>query len=834
MRYKRGFVSINTILGTIMLIIVSVIIVFCIAFVQSNLAKNTDDLGESLVESYAIEEEFRLYTYENIVSFATEYIDEIDKIGEDNTDEIQQWLEGYFIKIEKIIGKNIISPYAVINGEIVAATPWEGDETYDYSKKEWYIDAVEANGEMVYSDIYSDVITNKHIYTISKELKQEGNVLAVDIFVDANTMKSTTQTLPENGSLYICDNSDNIVYAYSYTGKNIYDMPEYVESILKNIENKSSGLKFDDILGNKRCLYYKEMSNGWTIILTMPLNSIFMNSDNYIMCLLISVWIILFIVLTFFVIRDFKQSRIIKNADSTIQALSNSYTAIYKINFIEETYEAIKKANTVDKDFPFIGSYNILTEKMAEMASEQTYEELKLNYSIESIKKRINDGVLDYSGDYKLLVDKDYKWVNVHIIYNREITKDEVVLCFKEVDNEKKKQLQTMIFLKNALDLAKKNEKAKSDFFSHMSHDMRTPLNAILGFTELSRKTIDDKEKTEYYLDKIEFSGKQLLKLINDILEISKIESGKDTLNNKKFNIKDHILEHIDMFKEQALRENKYMNVNINIKNEVVIGDSFKISQIINNLLSNAFKYTNEGAEISVDLRQFNFNKHSKYQIIVKDTGIGMSEEFIKNLYLEYARETEFFDKEIVGTGLGMFIVRSVIQQMNGEISVESELGKGSTFTITLHLEVVYDKEFDNEENSENKNFDLSGYRILVAEDNELNMEIITEILQMYGCEVLQAVNGKEAFDIFSQSDAFYIDAILMDMHMPIMDGCQATIEIRKLNKKDANTIPIIAVTANAFAEDINKTTKSGMNGHISKPIDVSVLCKILNEFIKK
>ena len=838
MKHKLRFVSINTIWGTIMLIIVSFILILSIVLVQLKLVENTDNLGLSLVESYATEEEYKLNTYENVLSYATQCINDMYKNDVDS-DEIQEWLQDYFIKMENIIGKNIISPYAVIDGKIIAATPWEGDSTYEYYEKDWYKNAVEAGGEIVYSDVYNDVITNQYIYTISRELENYGNVIAIDIYINSSVMKNAIYTLPKNASIYICDKSDNLIYAYSYTGENSYNIPEYVseyvENMIDDIDENSSGFKYDDIykLGNKRYLYHKKMYNGWSVILTMPLNGIFMSNNNYIVYFLLFVWTILFVILTFLIIRDFKQSNIIKSSDTTIQALSKSYTAIYKINFIEKTYEAVKKANTVDEDLPVKGCYNMITEKIKQMACEQTLNELKLNFSLDTIKKRIENGAFSYGGDYRLLIGNSYKWININIIYNEEISKDEVIICFKEVDAEKKKQLQTMIFLRDAVDTAKKNEKAKSEFFSLMSHDMRTPLNSILGFTQLAKNSIDDKNKFENYLDKIDFSGNQLLKLINDILEISKIESGKTVLNNEKFNIKDYIEEHINMFKDIAIKEHKFLYLDIKIKNEIVIGDAFKISQIINNLLSNAFKYTNKYDEISVELKQFNFNKHSKYQIIVKDTGIGMSKKFMDNLYLEYTRETEFLNKETTGTGLGMFIVRSVVQQLSGKISVKSELGKGSEFTITIPLEVACDKELKNECKEKYKTLDLSGYRILVAEDNELNMEIITEILQIHNCEVLQAFNGKEALDIYSNNDDFYIDAILMDMHMPIMDGCETTIEIRKLDKKDAKTIPIIAVTANAFVEDINKTTKAGMNSHISKPIDICVLSKILEEFVK-
>ena len=608
--------------------------------------------------------------------------------------------------MENIIGKNIISPYAVINGEIIAATPWEGDDTYEYEDKDWYKNAIEANGEVVYSNVYSDAITNKYIYTISKELKEEGNIIAIDIYINESFMNNAIYTLPEDSSVYICDKSNNLIYAYSYKGEDLYniskDISEYVEEIIDDANKKSSSFEFDDAyeLGNKRCMYYKKMYNGWTIILTMPLNGIFMSDNGYIVYFLLAVWSILFIILTILIIQDFKQSRIIKSSDGIIQILSNSYVAIYKINFIEKTYEAVKKANTVDINLPNKGCYNILVDKVMGMTSEETFNEIKLNYSLDTIIKRVENDAFSYGGDYRLLVNDSYKWINIGIIYNKEISENEVILCFKEVDAEKKKQLQTMIFLQDAVDIAKKNEKAKSDFFSHMSHDMRTPLNSILGFTELSKNNIDNKNKVEYYLDKIEFSGKQLLKLINDILEISKIESGKTILNNKKFNIKDYFEKHVNIFRDQAIKEDKVLSLNIKIKNEIVIGDAFKISQIINNLLSNAFKYTNKYDEITVELKQFNFHKYSKYQIIVKDTGIGMSKEFIKNLYLEYTRETEFLRKETVGTGLGMFIVRSVVQQLSGKISVKSELGKGSTFTVTIPLEVACDEEY--------KNFDLS------------------------------------------------------------------------------------------------------------------------------
>ena len=323
--------------------------------------------------------------------------------------------------------------------------------------------------------------------------------------------------------------------------------------------------------------------------------------------------------------------------------------------------------------------------------------------------------------------------------------------------------------------------------------------------------------------------------LINDILELSKMEAGKNALNNKRFDLKKYVEEAADIFREQAEHQGKHFSAELDIRNEIVVGDEFKIGQILNNLLSNSLKYSNPGAEIRLEIRQFDFQRHSKYQIVVEDTGIGMSEHFLEHLFDPYSRETCFSSAATVGTGLGMPIVKSLVQQMSGEISVESTLGKGSRFTVTLPLEAVAVEEDAQEKRKEEQEapFQLAGRKILLAEDNELNMEIATEILSMNGVEVLQAVNGAEAVRIFQRAAPYSIDAILMDMQMPEMDGCEAARAIRALDKPDAATVPIIAVTANAFAEDIDKTTKAGMNGHISKPIDVALLYQALEKCIK-
>ena len=367
----------------------------------------------------------------------------------------------------------------------------------------------------------------------------------------------------------------------------------------------------------------------------------------------------------------------------------------------------------------------------------------------------------------------------------------------------------------------------------------KIPLNAIIGLTELARQHTEDPQRTDGYLEKIAVSSRQLLELINDILDMSRMEQGKVVLDYRQFDLKESIRECAEPFRLQAEGEGKQLQMSFDVSDSVVLGDAFRISQIMNNLLSNALKFTGQGDSITVSVTQFQEETHAKYQIVVKDTEIGMSEEFLPQIFEPYARETRFTARKITGTGLGMPIVKNLVTEMNGQIQVESRLGEGTTFTLVLPLEAVRSQEVEKAENQETERESapeagLTGRRILLAEDNEVNMEIATEILTGAGLEVTQAWNGQEAVEHFAASQPFFFDAILMDMQMPQMDGCAAAKQIRRMSRPDAEKVPIIAVTANAFAEDIAATTAAGMNAHVSKPIDFPALLRKLEELTKR
>lgn len=837
MKSKKNFISSNTALSILMLVLVAVLLMFSIFLVRTKLLENTQNLGMALAQSYAVEEEMHLDNFRQTINLAAEYVNEIDR-EDRNSEEVQQWLSGYFAKLTVLQGESMVDPYAVIDGEIVAANPWDGDADYDYQTTDWYRDALEAGGEVVFSDVYTDAITGQPVFTISKALEHSGDVLAMDIYINSKNLHNTTQTLPEDSSYYLCDTHGTVLYAVTKWDVNDTTLQKYANYLMEGIKDGSLyayDASFTDADGVERGVYYSVMSNGWTAIITIPIRSILMGDRNAVVNVLAGVAALLFAVLTAMAIRDLQQNKRIRKAGNTIRILSDSFYAIYRVNFQTGSYEAIKLAEDMEDAMPKEGSYENLLSIIKTRVESGTYQEFELNFSLPSIRQRVDEHIADYGGDYRRRFGEIYKWVNIRTLYDEKLAPDEVILCFRDVDIEKRQQLQHTIILQEALEAAKKSTKAKSDFFSSMSHDMRTPLNAIIGFSQLAQKNRDDSEKVQDYMQKIEFSGKQLLALINDILELSKMEAGKNALNNKRFDLKKYVEEAADIFRDQAEHQGKHFSAELDIRNEIVVGDEFKIGQILNNLLSNSLKYSNPGAEIRLEIRQFDFQRHSKYQIVVEDTGIGMSEHFLEHLFDPYSRETCFSSAATVGTGLGMPIVKSLVQQMSGEISVESTLGKGSRFTVTLPLEAVAVEEDAQEKRKEEQEapFQLAGRKILLAEDNELNMEIATEILSMNGVEVLQAVNGAEAVRIFQGAAPYSIDAILMDMQMPEMDGCEAARAIRALDKPDAATVPIIAVTANAFAEDIDKTTKAGMNGHISKPIDVALLYQALEKCIK-
>ena len=378
------------------------------------------------------------------------------------------------------------------------------------------------------------------------------------------------------------------------------------------------------------------------------------------------------------------------------------------------------------------------------------------------------------------------------------------------------------------------SNKAKTTFLFNMSHDIRTPMNAILGFNEIARRNIDDKEKVIEALDKAKVSGEHMLGIINDILEMSRIESGKLELNEEVINVKEHIVSFMDMFEISMKEKGIKFQVIDETKEAYVYGDYLRITQVIANLLSNAGKFTPADGVVTLKCVEMPCEKDGcvLYNIHVIDTGIGMSEEFQKKAFKSFERERTSTSSRVQGTGLGLAIAKRIAVFMGGDLTCTSKIGKGTEFVFTFKARIA-ERGKELIKKAENRALVLKGKRILVVEDNDLNREIASEIIRAEDCMVDEAENGYVAYEKIVNSKVGYYDLVLMDIQMPVMDGYEAVTKIRAIENKELANIPIIAMTANAFEEDRKRAIETGMDAHISKPIDIDKLLGSMMELLQ-
>ena len=395
---------------------------------------------------------------------------------------------------------------------------------------------------------------------------------------------------------------------------------------------------------------------------------------------------------------------------------------------------------------------------------------------------------------------------------------------------------QTTLAVEAALEVAEKASKAKTDFLSNMSHDIRTPMNAIIGITTLMKNELHQPEKLAEHLGKLESSGQLLLGIINDILDMSRIESGKTTLNVEKMSLPQQVSQLDSIIRQQASQRRQIFTINTLVQHENVLADPNRLNQVLLNILSNAVKYTPTGGHIRLEVEELTHTEHyAKYRFVVQDDGIGMSEDYQKTLFDPFTREERSGTNKVQGTGLGMAITKSVIDLMGGSISVESATGKGTRFEVVLEFPI--DTEADTVQKAqalpeeEETTSPLSGMKFLCAEDNALNAEILQMLLETKGASCTICPNGQEIVDAFASVKPGDYDMILMDVQMPVMDGLEATRRIRSGENPLGRTIPILAMTANAFLEDMQKSKEAGMDEHLSKPVDISALEQVVKRF---
>lgn len=818
------------------IVIAAVVFPFSVKQMQESLLKSGQLMGAEIASKYGSREEMYTDQYEYLLNLLEYQLRPGNTIGDP-----EQFMKNFLKMADETMDMTGIELYSYIDDRIIAATPWEGDASYNAQDTDWYQGALKTDG-IYYTDVYEDVRLEKEVVTLAKRIEGTENVVAADIYPE-DLADDILEDLPNQSHYYLSDGEGTLLkWHVSVDGVTKEEVQEVYYNFFGEIKagkHDTYDSSTEGMDGRERGVYYSELENGWYSVITIPFEQLLEPlQDSWGIFLIVMIFFVLLIAL--FLILEYRANKKAGLYNDIVRVLGNSYYALYLINLNENQYFMLKGSDYVRERLPQKGSYNDLLDILKEIVEDDTYQQFREAFARDNMVELTRQRVRDFGGDFKRMFNQEYRWVHVQMLYDESLQQDSVVLCFKDIDNTKKQELSRMEFMQESLNSVDQMAKSKNIFFSNMSHDMRTPLNGIIGLTNLAMENLEDPKRIKDAFRKIQSLSNQLLTLINDILELSKMEQGKLEIRNQDFNIRENMEELVFVYQAQIADKQKQFDVLIDVDDEWVNSDWSRIQQILDNLLSNAFKFTEKDGKIRLQVtEQKDYNsKFGKYQIIVEDNGAGMSQDFLKKIFIPFERETKFGAAKVAGTGLGMPIVHDLIIKMQGTIEVTSTLGKGSVFKVMLPLEIcnaganaIEEKSAETLEEEEELNG--NGRKVLIAEDNEINMEIGVEILRMFGFEVEQAWNGKEALDLFRESGENEYALIVMDMKMPVMDGCEAARQIRRLNRPDAKTIPIIAATANAFTEDIALTQKAGMNAHISKPIDFDVLKKTIAKLLK-
>ena len=536
-----------------------------------------------------------------------------------------------------------------------------------------------------------------------------------------------------------------------------------------------------------------------------------------------------------------EQEKLRTEQDQMITALASDYRSVYYVSLDSGKavcYREDKKIKDVSQGEQF--DFKKAFIEYAYEHVDEEYREAFLDFiKIENIRERLKtEPIIALRYLSKRDDKKMYEMLRMAGVRTVEERDDGIVhavgVGFTDIDEEMREDLARNQALSDALEVAEEASKAKTAFLSNMSHEIRTPMNAIIGMDALALNEPDLPESAREYLEKIGDSAQILLSLINDILDMSKIEAGKMVLKQEEFSIFELIDQINAVIGGQCKEKELIYECSISEKmKECYVGDQTKLRQILINILGNAVKFTNKGGKVNFSAEKTaGFEGKSTLRFVISDTGVGINKDYLPKIFETFSQENADSFNKYGSSGLGLTITKNLVDMMNGQIDVESEKGVGTTFTVTVTLKEADENAVHGQDKAGGKKKDLRGRRILLAEDMEVNAQIMIKVLEMREMKTDYAENGLKAVELFKSHPVGYFDAVLMDMRMPEMDGLEATAAIRKLDRKDAETIPIIALTANAFEEDVQRSLQAGMNAHLSKPVKPEVLFSTLENLI--
>ncbi len=667
--------------------------------------------------------------------------------------------------------------------------------------------------------------------------------------------------LRNRGHSYLVDQKGNILFRSTTargnkTSANLFTVLENersndkaaIDQMAKVVAGGDSAWSLFSYNGNNNLYYFAPVkSTNWYLVSVVQEDVLTAQTKHILMQTMMLVAVILLgfaFLIGLLLYREHQNLKFLEQENSDekqmlIESNAEAKNIVLGIDPESDTYKFISASPSEKRRWRESGKFSNLLASFTQVVDAPYQEEYKERFGLSHLKEiaeeRKDIEYFEFTAD----IDGENHWIAADAVaVHLEDRGTVIVYSERIIDEAKQKEDERRRVLQNALDMAEQANHAKTTFLNSMSHDIRTPMNAIIGFTALAKTHLDDTAQVKDYLEKISTSGNHLLSLINDILDMSRIESGSVKIEEEPVHLPE-LFENLRTIVQPDI-EAKEMDFSIDthaVTHEHVLCDKLHFSQVMLNLLSNAVKYTQPGGTISVCA----FEKpavrpdYGAYEFHVKDNGIGMSEEFQKHVFETFAREQTQTVSGIQGTGLGMAITKNIVDMMGGTITVESETGKGSEFIVTLQLKICEDASAETapKENAPSKPaIDLKGKKVLLAEDNELNREIVTAILEDAGVKVTSVADGIEAVEAAAAATPGQYDLILMDIQMPLMDGYTATREIRTLpNPKIAN-IPIIALTANAFDSDQKKALQSGMNGYVAKPISIEKLMEVMQDVL--
>ncbi len=540
----------------------------------------------------------------------------------------------------------------------------------------------------------------------------------------------------------------------------------------------------------------------------------------------------------------------VQKNDSTSQnvfarnTIINSFTSLYDYSYYVDLKDYSYAAIIPNEDF----DEHIKGETARECFENFSNFRIDPGFSVQ-VKRFINLNTISERMKNCNVISCEYRKINGHwnkctfIAVKRNASTgniESVIFAIKKINSEKEKELRTQHALQDAFAEATMANDVKKKFLSAMSHDIRIPMNGIMGMTEVAKLYIDNKEKVKDCLTKISDASKQLMNIVNEVIDMSRIENGEYTLIENEIDIENLVSECVEKVKHDFSDKNHLISISFQgLKHRDVLADGERLKKVFLNLIDNAVRFTPAGGSINISLKDNERSDpgYSTFEFVIEDNGIGMTEDFQRHMFEPFTREQISTEVSNDGMGLGLSIVKNLVHLMDGNIFVKSRLNEGTTITATMGLKVaklnaLKAKSKTPAENTGIEDVDLSGKRVLLVEDNRINAEIAMELFNSLNLETDYAQNGLEAVRMFENSERNYYSAIFMDIQMPLMDGYQATKEIRMLNRPDAATVPIIAMTANTFSSDVDVCRVAGMNEHVAKPIDFVKLNDVVRKFL--